>query len=75
MPFREIVINRDLMTCVEKFFRANGTDVACAASDEYVHADSLEKFRARESSKKKKPPGVIKRHGGFCAKVDYDCGP
>jgi hypothetical protein len=51
MTFGQIVIDRDLMSCVEKFFRANGTDVACAAGDEYVHADSLENFRAGKSEK------------------------
>ena len=56
MAFGEIVINRDLMPRVEQFFRANRADVARAAGDKYIHADSLENFGGGESSKKKKPP-------------------
>jgi len=38
MTFGEIVIDRDLVSGLKQFLRANGTDVAGAAGDKYVHA-------------------------------------
>jgi hypothetical protein len=55
MAFREVVENRDRVAGIEQFFRANGTNVARTASDKNIHADSLGKFHADESSKEKKP--------------------
>ena len=55
MAFREVVINRYLMSGVEEFFRANGSDITGAAGDKNIHADSVENFRAGESSKRKNP--------------------
>ena len=51
MAFREIVIHRDLMSGVEQFFRADGTNIAGTAGDKNVHAHSVEKFGGGESSK------------------------
>jgi hypothetical protein len=42
VAFGEIVIDRDLMSGIEQFFRANGADVTRAAGDQNVHVKTME---------------------------------
>jgi hypothetical protein len=65
MAFREVVINRDLMSGVEQFFRADGTNITGTAGDKNIHAPSVKKIRGGESSKEKKPPRARRRDDGL----------
>jgi hypothetical protein len=38
MAFGEVIVNRDLVSGVEEFLRADGADVTRAAGDENIHA-------------------------------------
>jgi hypothetical protein len=51
MAFGEIVIDRDVVSGVEQFLRANGPDVSGATGDKNVHAPTMKGVRARSKSK------------------------
>jgi hypothetical protein len=53
MSLGEIVVNGDLMSGVEQFFRADRTDVARAAGDKNIHAMSMKTKRRRSKFKMK----------------------
>jgi hypothetical protein len=65
VAFGEIVIDRDSMSGIEQFFRANGSNITGTAGDKDVHAGSVKKNGDSENSKVKKPPGACGRFDGF----------